>query len=1247
MKKSLRTVLVSLFAAVFTLPAMADGKDVTGRLWNTDCEEGMSGWNVTFSTTDNISNGFIWRNSNKNETTWYDAGYYNFKGKCIELWGNNTDKGMGEATISQYATGLENGTYVFGVWMVATVQMDEETRNAVGCGDEVAQYVEGVSVFANNNSTPASTNDPKTLSDASHAWKFYAATTVTDGKINVGVKNDRRGTSNFICFDNVSLYYFGDTPEMDALTEMMAIDFNLDKAAADTLKNYPMAKDSIDAIDAATDHESLRLAMKKAQRSIAYYRELSEAIVNAESVLSQEWSEYVSDGLDKLAAAVAEAKNVLATGPYDQLQLKEYLKGFNNYIDYVKVDELYTVKDAFDQFIHAPEEISAENPNMLCGDYAAGFEEVPGEIGYYPIEQKEILEALFLEVENALTAVDEGTLTATEAVAYIQKIKDAVAACIAATNQAPTLPLDAIFIPDPNDETKAYVARRADEADTRSTHMQQYKYNNPRGYVCFRYDSPVFSLPYQIDRLVMSVIHTAYNDRSANSNTDGPYFNISEFYLYDGDGNEIPLTGADFSSNAKEKTEGSYDGLVDRDIYTYFHSSWSAAAKLPEYYHNLSVKMPEGLKEFSIGIEIIWDNNRLLNMPTEVLFSATSNMQSELEAAIEKAVAYDINPGKEPGFYAGDYTTFINALKAAQAVGANSESTDDERYAAINALEEASESIGDAKWNLPEPDVIYQISNQAAFVKNQGKVKNLTVLQDSILWWADADPADEYQNFTFDQVEGPNENEIYFAIRNVKTGKFVGEFTSEPGMEGIYPIEWGNPYYIKLSDTPCAILTRMIGLGQMHFWSYCPADNAWYGLHACNYYNGKETADPGIEGGGKGADHPNGFSINGVCGPVASRQDLLVGSASAWYIRQLETLPISVNAQSDFAQTTHHLYTPVQTLSFTADWVCEFNDFTVKDVFGNPIPCTVTKDGFSAVVTFPQNIETFSFSFDNVEGVKNITITSGVADKPAIAELYDAYKNAVACNFTVGSDIGNAKDLTEFNAVMKVAEGLLENGGTNEQYLQAVKDIQTAMANIEIVDPEEGKQYYIISAYSVFEERYGTEMAVYADENTGQPAWTYLNLESDNYLWEFVPAAIGGFYIRNVATGQYIGKTGSPLHMVAFSAATNPFVIMPYGGGMLNIVDATTRNANDMLHALNHASGGNVFGGLCYYQNEEPSRSVWYIREANNVRTSIDVITEEPEVENKVIGVFDMTGRKVENPSNGLYIINGQKVLVK
>ena len=55
-----------------------------------------------------------------------------------------------------------------------------------------------------------------------------------------------------------------------------------------------------------------------------------------------------------------------------------------------------------------------------------------------------------------------------------------------------------------------------------------------------------------------------------------------------------------------------------------------------------------------------------------------------------------------------------------------------------------------------------------------------------------------------------------------------------------------------------------------------------------------------------------------------------------------------------------------------------------------------------------------------------------------------------------------------------------------------------------------------------------------------------------------------------------------------------------------------------------------------------------YSIQADDTETGIDDISDDMKGETeKVKGIYDLTGRKVEIPTRGIYIINGKKTLIK
>ncbi|MBO4590915.1 MAG: RICIN domain-containing protein [Bacteroidaceae bacterium] len=1261
MRKTLRLTLLTLFVALVSTNVFATVEDYTSKLWNADIEEGMPGWNITFTgeiTTDSHS-GYIWETQYRAE----GSNYFGFYNKCLQVWSTkNSDLGrgnfVGASSASQLLTNLPNGTYVFGVAATACIQYVD------GQEDSNAADVYGAYVFANDSEEPIATDNPDGGFYVVPIRRFNAATTVTDGTLNVGVKTEADCHVSFITFDNARLYYAGDVTTDAALLDVYKLDLQEVVDEMNVLKENPMNADSLAALNAAiemaqaaTDVDgiingivAIRTAFIPARKSVNDYKGLKDVVEKAKEVAAKKWSDQVQDYLEDLKAAIEDAEAALAAGELTRDDVAALKAALQEASDLVAVDEIYDLINALQTLIDFPEDLTPEDLVALglAEDYEfPGFAEAdPGtEVGKVPYKYVESLTDLMTETADVLDQIGD-TKTAAEGMTYITKIRSAVAEAIANITPEPTLPLQIITIPDPNDISKPLYM---DTGWTGNDYVNTFKSESPNGYECFRYESPQITLPYPINTLVITVLHVI-NDRSVNASTDGPYFNINEFYLYDADGNDItPLDPSYYGSNAKETSEGSYEALYDRSIGSFFHSAWSSPAAPAEFYHNLQVKIPDDMLTFSLAIEIEWSDTRIRNMPSEIVFTGLSSAKSDLGEVIKDAGQYyNRYSGDEPGFYKADFTAFRAAYANAKAVYENEDATDAEMAAAIDALEATEGPVDEAIMNMPEPGVEYHLtSGVAEFFAKQDVIKNMTVLQDTIAWWDNGAAGDKNQLFTFEPL-GPNENgDACYKVKNVGTGKYLGNFHNEAGTDTDgSDIDWGNPWHVRLNDVGDTIILKSVGQGQFNMFGRTESGD-WLCLHACNHNNGNASTDPGSQGGGKSGVHPNGFSIHGVCGPIV-QWSTGAGGASAWFIRQVDELPLSALVEGATVKTRlFHLFKGVNMFTIAADKACDFADLALTDVAGEPIEFTSSKAGNSVTVALSSNIETFAVSFTNTEGVSVITINGGVSK---LSELQKAYDAAVANEYLEGNDIGCVKDLKAYNAALENAENLLNNGGSDQEIDAAIAAIDAAIAGLEIVMPEEGKQYFIINGTPAFKDNFGVEMAMCADSSKNWGAWTYLNVASDDYVWEFVPADEGTYYLKNVGTGKFMGGAdGKSTCIELREVASQPFELVSVGSQQFNIHDARPGSAADWcLHAIWHSSGSGKWGGICYWGTSANNASAWYIRDASSLRTEIDVISAEPAtIERFAEGIYDLTGRRVENPENGLYIVNGKKVLFK
>ena len=110
----------------------------------------------------------------------------------------------------------------------------------------------------------------------------------------------------------------------------------------------------------------------------------------------------------------------------------------------------------------------------------------------------------------------------------------------------------------------------------------------------YEYTSPIITAPSPIKKLRLTVT----DSNTGDSGSGYICFAIAEFYLYDAQGNAVALTAKDFTTNAQEPKEGPLADIVDGDMFTYFHSTWSEAAEAEHY---IEVTLPEPMSEFTIS----------------------------------------------------------------------------------------------------------------------------------------------------------------------------------------------------------------------------------------------------------------------------------------------------------------------------------------------------------------------------------------------------------------------------------------------------------------------------------------------------------------------------------------------------------------------------------------------------------------------------------------------------------------------
>ncbi|MBO4444617.1 MAG: RICIN domain-containing protein [Bacteroidaceae bacterium] len=1231
MKTSFLKWMTVIAVVCMTSSVWADGVDVTDKLVNADGEDRMQGWSVDFTIEDGFK-GYTWASNSHTEQAYRDEGYWGMKSRIFELW-NSSQIIPGPNSIHQDLAGLPNGTYVFGAFALG-VRSGYDVSNP-------QDYLEsqGVYMFANADEAPVATNAPSSTYSWGHGRKVNVATTVTDGTLRVGMGLKENATAFWAAFDNATLYYFKDASVEAALTEMRKIDVDFDNTVVDSLKKYSMSAecyaDLLSAVafgQAATQlaeyeaaDDSIRICCMRARRSISDFKKLTDLLSKAKEVAADNWSEMVKEQIRLLNISIEKIEKELLNHAISSDDLDNYISKLSYDMDMVRIDRLWDAIDMLDLFLLFPEEISEENP---CFGITAhpGFGDGPGQ---YSLDWFDKLEFLFDETNNMLADIEIGVISPSVGFAQITKIENAVADCINSANLYVTFPYELILMHDENDPSIPFESNHAwDYPFFMDNYYTKEGWTN--GGECLHVESPIIYTEDDIDVIEISVINCLLT-RYATTN-DGPYFGIQEFYLFDGQGNRVELTAADFLVNPIDPTYPE-SNLCDNNLSTLCHSRWSAG-QIDYGPHKLTITLPEPLSSFRFVYENQWNSNRIIVAPTKVSIVGMSKVRGNLATAVSNASQYGTTPGKDPGFYGEPNPDFAVALENAQKVLADPESTSADYTAAYEALTLQFAINAEKTFNLPEPEKEYTIScKYSGYLNNQNKMKALSVMQDSLAWWEDADPANKYQHWTFEPAENTyGDDEIYYYIKNVQTGNYLGTYHNEMGYdENGNPFSWSSSWYVKMSDEPVAWRLSNIGSGQFNLINYCLLKNEWLTLHTENHNNGYASSNV-----------TNHVGIYGVSGALVYWGDPMPYGYSSWAINEMEVLPISVLIGNDTTDKCYHFSAGSNIFTFTADKACAFTNFKMLDECYQEIAIQMKQTANILTVTLPKTYADFYFSFDNIEGVQNVTIDISTGEKSKLDLLQEAY-NAVDKRFVEGTDVGCVKDLSAFRKAMANAEVLLENGGTDDEIVAAIAAIDAAVEELEVIQPQAGKRYFIIAAYSGNYDNFGGDVAICYFSSISKPGWTFINKNSDDFVWEFVPAESEGlWYLKNVTSGLFLGSKDNN-GKVVMSEIGVPYEVLSAFGGSINL--HCLAEGNDASWTI-HQNGWNwnqSFNGLIYWEDCEQSR--WFIREYNDDVSVESLMTDPISVQQE--GIFDLFGRRVAAPEKGLYIVGGKKVLYK
>lgn len=259
----------------------------------------------------------------------------------------------------------------------------------------------------------------------------------------------------------------------------------------------------------------------------------------------------------------------------------------------------------------------------------------------------------------------------------------------------------------------------------------------------------------------------------------------------------------------------------------------------------------------------------------------------------------------------------------------------------------------------------------------------------------------------------------------------------------------------------------------------------------------------------------------------------------------------------------------------------------------------------------------------------------------ALKATLSTVKSLTSKTTTTGKEIGHfyKSALTEINALYNEAKAAADNKDTSkhsykewiallEEEMEALKKDPSARAYLKELD------VYTLTngekrSYGLCYDKYGLKA-----KTTQQTA----NTQPDK-RWMFESAGIAHHYYIKNKNGLYINDMASNGASCSGADQASAWVFKA------NYLDDGTlyfTTQDGELYLTMDINNYNIYAGT-----ELVSAATWGIRAVELNNTAI----EEVEIEGENVGakgeIYDLAGRRVENPTKGMYIVDGKKVFIK
>ena len=256
----------------------------------------------------------------------------------------------------------------------------------------------------------------------------------------------------------------------------------------------------------------------------------------------------------------------------------------------------------------------------------------------------------------------------------------------------------------------------------------------------------------------------------------------------------------------------------------------------------------------------------------------------------------------------------------------------------------------------------------------------------------------------------------------------------------------------------------------------------------------------------------------------------------------------------------------------------------------------------------------------------------------ALNAALSSVKNLTSKTTTKGKEIGHfyKSALTSINALYNEAKAAADNKDTSKHsYKEWIALLEDAMNDLKN-DPDARAYLKELDVYTLAngeEKSYGLCYDKY-----GLVASTVSNT-SANKRWMFESTGVPHHYYIKNKNGLYINDLAGN---GASCSGADQSAAWVFKANYLDNGTVYFTTQNGTLYLTMDVSDYTIYAGT-----ELVNAATWGVRAVELINTAIEEVEGEAEGGDAKCEIYDLAGRKVENPAKGLYIVNGKKVFIQ